>query len=116
MSDYATFTFPLDLLSTLAGGVVGFVLVFIVDWVKRPRVKLLGFAVSTNFGTLYKLRFRLRGCTEPPSSGAVSLSLPSGTKLQIPWRATTCQNSSLNWCQQLTINRHFSIMSMLFHW
>lgn len=66
MSDYLTFKFPLDLLSTLAGGIVGFVLVFVVDLVKRPRVRLLGFAaVPANFGTLYKLRFTLRGCTEP---------------------------------------------------
>ncbi|MCU7905914.1 MAG: hypothetical protein KZQ76_08650 [Candidatus Thiodiazotropha sp. (ex Epidulcina cf. delphinae)] len=66
MPDYVIFKFPLDLLSTLAGGVVGFVLVFVVDWVRRPRVKFLGFAVvESNFGDLYKLRFQLRGCVEP---------------------------------------------------
>ena len=56
------FRLPLDLLSALAGGVIGFLLVFVVDWIKKPRIRVLGFEkVSVNFGTLYKLKFRIGG-------------------------------------------------------
>ena len=50
MDDYVTFKVPLDLASTLAGGVIGFLLVFFVDWVKKPRVRFLGFVPATSNG------------------------------------------------------------------
>ncbi len=66
MCDWVTFNLPLDLASTVAGGIVGFVLVFVVDWIKRPRIQFLGFSsAQANFGKLYKFRFRLKGLSPP---------------------------------------------------
>ncbi|MEW8332898.1 MAG: hypothetical protein AB2558_20465 [Candidatus Thiodiazotropha sp.] len=66
MHDFITFSFPLDALSVIAGGIVGFFLVFLVDFIKKPRVKDLGFSVEkVNFGTLYKVRFKLKGKSTP---------------------------------------------------
>jgi hypothetical protein len=66
LNHYVTLNFPLDLASILAGGIVGFFLVFIVDWVKKPRVKLLGFVpVVFNGGTLHKMRFKVKGLESP---------------------------------------------------
>ncbi len=75
MSNFVTFELPLDLVRTLAGGVVGLGLVYLVNWLWRPRVKFLGFTKSrANFGTLYKLRFKLKGRSAPGFCG-----------LQIEW-------------------------------
>lgn len=65
-----TFNLPVDLAgilaSALAGGVVGFFLVYIVNWLWRPKVRTLGWArVPVNFGTLYKLRFTVKGRLSP---------------------------------------------------
>ena len=60
------FDFPLDLASTIAGGLVGLLLVYLVEWLWRPSVKYLGLeAVKGNPGTFYKLRFRLAGRKDP---------------------------------------------------
>ena len=66
LSNYLKLDWPLDLVSTLAGGIVGFLLVFIIHFIKKPRMKVLGFEqVSVNFGTLYKLRFKIKGLSSP---------------------------------------------------
>lgn len=79
MWDLIEFRIPVDLgnilVGALAGGVIGFGLVFLVDWSKRPRVKVLGFSAHTvklqnsSGGSisahLYKLHFRLMGVTPP---------------------------------------------------
>lgn len=66
LSYYLKFDWPLDLVSILAGGIVGFLLVFIIDFIKKPRLKVLGFErASVNFGTLYKLRFKIKGRSSP---------------------------------------------------
>jgi hypothetical protein len=66
MCDLIAFSFPLDAMSVIAGGVVGFCLVFLVDYIKRPRVQDLGFSTAdVNFGKLYKLRFKLKGISSP---------------------------------------------------
>jgi hypothetical protein len=66
MDRYLAIRWPLDLLSVLASGVVGFLLVFIIDWIWKPRIKVLSFEkVQVNFGILYKLRFRLGGFNSP---------------------------------------------------
>jgi hypothetical protein len=67
---FMTFRFPIDVTSvvasTLAGGVVGFALVYFVNWLWRPRVEVLGWMKTrVNFGVLYKLRFRLKGRLAP---------------------------------------------------
>lgn len=73
--DYVKFNWPLDLVSTLAGGVVGFLLVFIIDFIKKPKLKALDFdQVKVNFGTLYKFRFKIKG-----------LSSPGVCRLRISW-------------------------------
>lgn len=74
MCDWVTFNLPLDLASTVAGGIVGFVLVFVVDWIKRPRIQFLGFSsAQANFGKLYKFRFRLKGLS-PPGLSRLTIS------------------------------------------
>ena len=84
MCGYVTFSFPLDLASTLAGGVVGFLLVFLVDWVRKPRVRFLGFVpVASNAGTLHKLRFKIWGFQTPGLSS-----------LNIEW---CCRNVFAKW-------------------
>lgn len=66
VNSYVTLNFPLDLANILAGGVVGFLLVFLVDWVKKPRVKLRKFeSVAVNGGTLHKMRFSVGGSETP---------------------------------------------------
>ncbi len=57
---------PLDLVSTVAGGLAGLGLVYLVEWLWRPRVKVLGFRKTpSNIGLLYKFRFKLKGRRSP---------------------------------------------------
>jgi hypothetical protein len=64
--DIVKFDLPLDLASVIAGGIVGFLLVFLVDLIKKPRVKFIGFIKSpSNFGELHKIKFKLNGVSSP---------------------------------------------------
>jgi hypothetical protein len=57
---------PNILIGAIAGGGVGFLLVYLVDWLWRPRVKEYKFIKEGwNFGTLYKLNFTLKGRSQP---------------------------------------------------
>jgi hypothetical protein len=60
----------IDWSNALVGALVGWILGFAFDrlivWSRRVKVEFLGFeSVQTNFGTLYKMRFRLKGHEDP---------------------------------------------------
>ena len=38
LQDIFKFQLPLDVMSAIAGGVVGFIIVFIVDWIKNQKL------------------------------------------------------------------------------
>ncbi len=86
-SNFFHFDFPLDLASTIAGGLVGLFLVYLVDWLWRPKVTELGFRKEkVNFGTLYKVGFRLKGRKEP---GLCSLEIEwCGNRVFAKWDET----------------------------
>lgn len=53
-------------LGAIAGGIVGFALVHVVDWLWRPRMRDVQYVKETvNFGVLYKLCFTLKGRSQP---------------------------------------------------
>jgi hypothetical protein len=57
---------PNALVGALVGWVLGFAFDRLVLWSRRVKVDFLGFeSVQTNFGTLYKMRFRLKGHEDP---------------------------------------------------
>jgi len=59
-----------------AGGMVGFALVHLVAWLWRPRVRKVRFVLeNSNFGTLYKLCFTLRGRSQ---AGLCALAIEWG--------------------------------------
>jgi len=61
-----TFRFPIDLLSAIAGGIVGLILVEIWDKIKKPKVKYKFFRwEKVNFGYLLKIHFMLIGKQHP---------------------------------------------------
>jgi hypothetical protein len=60
----------IDWPNALAGALVGWILGFAIDrliiWSRQVKVAFTGFeAVQTNFGTLYKMRFNLKGYDDP---------------------------------------------------
>lgn len=57
---------PNALVGTLVGWVVGFALDRLIIWSRHIKVAFEGFeSVQTNFGTLYKMRFTLKGYEDP---------------------------------------------------
>jgi len=63
---YIVLYWPLDLVSTIGGGVVGLFLVYLVDWIRKARIKYIGFKKAhATFGTLYKLHFIVKGRRSP---------------------------------------------------
>lgn len=59
----------LEWFNALLGGVVGLLLVFCYDWTRRPRIKMCGFrCFDTNFGKLYKIKFKIIGKVHPGAS------------------------------------------------
>jgi hypothetical protein len=57
---------PNALVGALVGWILGFAFDRLITWSRRLRVVFEGFeAVQTHFGTLYKMRFRLKGYEEP---------------------------------------------------
>jgi len=55
-----------EILSGLFSGLIGLLLVEIWDLIKRPKVRFLGFkGIKVNFGTLYKLNFKIYGKQHP---------------------------------------------------
>ena len=66
MSSIFKFRLPIDILSAIAGGVVGLILVELWDWLRRPKIREVGFEkVNVNFGVLYKLKFKIEGKQYP---------------------------------------------------
>jgi len=58
--------FNLDLPNAILGGFVGFILVWVVDFWKNPKIKFDGFQkVKVNFGTLYKIKVKISGHINP---------------------------------------------------
>jgi len=56
----------LDWPNALLGGIIGLALVKLVDWIRRPKLKFLGFGiVPVSFGKLVKLSFKLDGGINP---------------------------------------------------
>ncbi len=87
-SSFFRFVFPLDLASTIAGGIVGLALVYLVKWLWRPKVKELGFRKEkVNFGTLHKFGFKIKGKEAP---GLCSLEIEwCGNKVFAKWDETS---------------------------
>jgi hypothetical protein len=48
LGQYVEAKWPLNLLSALVGGVVGLLLVFVVVWIKKPRIRVRGFEKVQN--------------------------------------------------------------------
>lgn len=48
LGQYVEVKWPLNLLSALVGGVVGLLLVFVVEWIKKPRIRVRGFEKVQN--------------------------------------------------------------------
>ncbi|MEW5805173.1 MAG: hypothetical protein AB1721_00355 [Patescibacteria group bacterium] len=88
---------PVDILGALAGGAVGLILVLIWDWISRPKVKFLGFiSEQVNFGTLYKLRFKITGRQNP---GICQLEIRwNGNSVKAKWDETPnpLENDQMN--------------------
>lgn len=57
---------PNVLIGALVGWILGFAFDRLIIWSRRVRVAFAGFeAAQTNFGTLYKMRFKLKGYEDP---------------------------------------------------
>ncbi len=59
-SSFFRFVFPLDLASTIAGGIVGLALVYLVKWLWRPKVKELGFRKKRRLTSVLCINLGLR--------------------------------------------------------
>ncbi len=54
------------LVGALVGSILGFAFDRLINWSRRVKVVFASFeAVQTNFGTLYKMRFKLKGYEDP---------------------------------------------------
>lgn len=75
---------PIDILGALIGGIIGLLLVLLWDWISHPKVRFLGFVhEQVNFGTLYKLRFKITGRQNP---GICQLEIQwNGNSVKAKW-------------------------------
>ena len=67
LTKFFKFEMPIDVGGIIVGFVLGVIAPYVVDWLWRPRVRDVGFVRDANFnlGTLYKLRFTLKGRAVP---------------------------------------------------
>lgn len=57
---------PNALVGALVGWILGFAFDRLILWSRRVKVEFVGFeSVQTNFGTLYKMQFKLKGHEDP---------------------------------------------------
>jgi hypothetical protein len=78
-----------NIFSAILGGVIGLLLVFLVEWIKKPRVKFGGFKKEELKNCkkkeyLYKILVVISGCTSPGYS-----------ELYIKWKDKSGKNKSV---------------------
>jgi len=62
------FNLPIDLGSAIVGGIIGLLLVLAWEWLTKPRIFWFNYSFikeKVNFGTLYKLKFKVWGLRSP---------------------------------------------------
>jgi hypothetical protein len=78
------FSFPLDLGGAIFGGLIGLLLVALVDFLREPKVQKVRFSkFQSNFGLLYKIHFKILPRMFFPRS-------PGTSMFEIRWKNQKC--------------------------